>query len=168
MVLLVASDTHGRTARLAEAVKRAGARYLLFLGDGAREADTVTELPVIAVRGNCDFGREDLPLTRVECFSKYRIFMTHGHTLGVKSSPEAAIGAAAREGADVLLYGHTHVPYEAMLPAGRPIMGGVLQKPLLVVCPGSLGEPHDGIPTFATLTVRENGILAGFGKLSFS
>ena len=43
--------------------------------------------------------------------------------------------------------------------------GGRLEKPLLVVCPGSLGEPRDRTPTFATLTVRENGILAGLGKL---
>jgi len=49
---------------------------------------------------------------------------------------------------------------------GTPLSNGAtLTKPLLAVCPGSLGEPLRGDATFATLTVRKNGILAGFGTL---
>ncbi len=169
MNIVVASDTHGRADRLAEVLRRAGADVLLFLGDGLRDLAVVDEarVTVRAVRGNCDwFWGESAPEARLESFGKYRVFMTHGHRYGVKSGIEHAAAAAAENGADVLLYGHTHVPFEQTLPVGRELLGGrVLQKPLLVVCPGSLGEPQRGTPTFATLTVRENGVLAGFGEL---
>ena len=39
-----------------------------------------------------------------------RIFMLHGHTRSVKSSPMSALYAAKEYGAQVLLFGHTHVP----------------------------------------------------------
>ncbi|MBE6595454.1 MAG: YfcE family phosphodiesterase [Ruminococcaceae bacterium] len=168
MNILIASDSHGRADRLGEAVRRAGADVLLFLGDGLRDLFVLPDaMTVRAVRGNCDFfGAGDVPLTRLEIFGKYRVFLTHGHTFSVKSGPGAAVLAAARADADVLLYGHTHVPYECTLPAGTPLAdGSTLQRPLLVVCPGSVGEPQRGEPTFATLTLRDNGILAGFGKL---
>ena len=83
----------------------------------------------------------------------------------MKYSTEALAAAAGAAGADVALYGHTHVPYTATLPAGATAGGVVLAKPLLLLCPGSLGEPRGGAPSFATVTVRPNGILAGFGEL---
>jgi putative phosphoesterase len=120
-------------------------------------------LPVRAVCGNCDFfGISDLPDRRVEEIGGYRFFLTHGHRYGVKYSLEAAMLAAADAGADVLLYGHTHIPYEKTLAAGSRIGDITLAKPLLVLCPGSLG---DADASFATLTVQRGGILAGFGKL---
>lgn len=169
MDILIVSDTHGKSDRLAEVVARVRPTVLLFLGDGLRDLAVVdeNEVTVRAVRGNCDwFMASDLPLSRVEVFGSTRIFMTHGHALGVKGGLSRALVAAAAANADVLLYGHTHVPLEQTYPAGYLLDSGErLEKPLLVVCPGSLGEPRDRTPTFATLTIRENGILAGFGKL---
>ena len=101
----------------------------------------------------------------MEDFGATRFFLTHGHRYGVKYSTEALAAAAGAAGADVALYGHTHVPYTATLPAGATVGGVVLAKPLLLLCPGSLGEPRGGAPSFATVTVRPNGILAGFGEL---
>ena len=166
MELLVVSDTHGRADRLAEVLQRTRAHTLLFLGDGLRDLYVVpSEVTVRAVRGNCDFfSHEDAPLSRVEDFGKYRVFLTHGHAYSVKSSLSAAITAAAAAGADVLLYGHTHRPLEKTVLAGEVLSdGSVLEKDLLVVCPGSLGYATAGEAAFATLTLRENGVLAGFG-----
>ena len=168
MELLVVSDTHGRADRLTEVLQRTRAHTLLFLGDGLRDLYVVPpEVTVRAVRGNCDFfSHEDAPLTRVENFGKYRVFLTHGHAFSVQSGLSAAITAAAAAEADVLLYGHTHRPLEKTVLAGTVLAdGSVLAKNLLVVCPGSLGEPPDGHPAFATLTLADNGILAGFGRL---
>ncbi len=169
MDIVVVSDTHGRRDRLAEVMARTEAGVLLFLGDGLGDLTVVDESRVTlrAVRGNCDWFRaSDLPLSRVEIFGGVRIFMTHGHAFSVKSSIENAVAAAAAAEADVLLYGHTHLPFERTLAVGYPLPNGeVLQKPLLVVCPGSLGEPARGNPGFATLTIKPNGILAGFGEL---
>lgn len=167
LTLLVASDTHGDYARLLEAVKRAKPDMLLFLGDGLRDVRALdVAFPVRAVKGNCDWLGDE-PLSRVEEIGGYRIFMTHGHREGVKYQLDAAIAAAAEREADVLLFGHTHCPLERTLPAGSKIEGTdtVLFKQLLVVCPGSLGQPRSGMPSFATLTLSPQGVLAGFGNL---
>lgn len=168
MEFLVISDTHGRGDRLAAVLARTHADVLFFLGDGLRDLAAAAGLPSVvrAVHGNCDFfGSNDTPETRVEDFGATRFFLTHGHRFGVKYSTEALVAAAAAAGADVALYGHTHVPYTATVPAGTVAGGVLLSKPLLLLCPGSLGEPRNGVPGFATVTVRPNGILAGFGEL---
>ncbi|MBQ9802623.1 MAG: YfcE family phosphodiesterase [Clostridia bacterium] len=169
MDILILSDTHGHAERITEVLRRTGADTLLFLGDGLRDLAAVDEqtVTVRAVRGNCDwFSGDTVPELRLEIFGGYRVLMMHGHRYGVKGGIGAAVAAAAREQADVLLYGHTHEPFEATLPVGTPLADGTaLQKSLLVVSPGSLGAPARGAPSFATLTVRQNGILAGFGKL---
>ena len=167
MEFLIVSDTHGRADRLSTVLSRTHAHVLLFLGDGLRDLNVVPpEITVRAVRGNCDlFTHDDAPDTRVEDFGALRIFLTHGHRYGVKGSIEAAIRAAAEVGADVLLFGHTHRTLERTLPIGTLVGDKPLEKPLLVLCPGSLGQPPDGHPSFATLTMLSNGLLAGFGTL---
>ena len=167
VTLLVAADTHGRDDLLREAARRAKPDMLLFLGDGLRDLGALPDdLPVRAVRGNCDwFSADDAPLTRIERVCGYLLYLTHGHAQGVKAGLDAAVAAAAAAGADVLLHGHTHVPRELHLAAGETVGGTVLQKPLLILCPGSLGQPQVGQPSFATLTLSPAGILAGFGEI---
>lgn len=167
LTFLVASDTHGRADLLLEAFRRAKPDGVLFLGDGLRDLGVLPDDTTLrAVCGNCDWtAREDAPPVRVEDIAGYRIYMTHGHQQGVKLSLDTAIANAVAANADVLLYGHTHIPHEKSYPVGALIGKTALQKPLLVLCPGSLGQPPDCHPTFATLTLAENGVLAGFGKL---
>ena len=167
LTFLIASDTHGRADLLLEAFCRARPDGVLFLGDGLRDLNVLpNDTTLRAVRGNCDWTtREDAPSVCVEEIAGYRIYMTHGHLQGVKLSLDAAIENAAAVGADVLLHGHTHIPFEKTYPVGALIGKTTLKKPLLAVCPGSLGQPPDGHPTFATLTLAEGGVLAGFGRL---
>lgn len=167
LTFLIASDTHGRADLLLQAFRRAKPDGVLFLGDGLHDLNILPEDTTLrAVRGNCDWiTREDAPAVRVEDIGGYRIYMTHGHQQGVKLSLDTALANAAAANADVLLYGHTHIPREKSYPVGALIGKTVLQKPLLVLCPESLGQPPDCRPTFATLTLAENGVLAGFGKL---
>ena len=61
------------------------------------------------VPGNCDWGSCDQPERLLE-IGGVRIFALHGHTRNVKRSPMAAMYAAKEYGAQVLLFGHTHVP----------------------------------------------------------
>ena len=164
---LVASDTHGRADLLLRALSLAPFDGVFFLGDGLRDLNVLPDdLTLRAVCGNCDWtAREDAPPVRVEQIAGYTLYLTHGHLQGVKLSLDTAIQNAAAAGADVLLHGHTHIPFEKNYPVGHKIGDTVLQKPLLVLCPGSLGQPPDGHPTFATLTLADNGVLAGFGQL---
>ena len=165
MNILVVSDTHGRADRLRELSERVRPDMLLFLGDGLRDLYVLPEsLDVLAVRGNCDWSDRDTPDERVVRIGKYTVFMTHGHRYGVKSSLEAAVAAAIAAGADVLLYGHTHRPMERCVAAGRMLAGIELPRGLTVLCPGSLGDPPDGVPSFGTLTVKNEGILAALGS----
>jgi putative phosphoesterase len=167
MTLLIASDSHGRADLLERAVALVDPALLLFLGDGLRDLTALSERVLTrAVCGNCDWtARADAPPIRVEEIAGYRIYMTHGHLQGVKLSLDTAIQNAIVAGADVLLHGHTHIPFEKTYPRGSKIGDTCTEKPLLVLCPGSIGQPPDGRPRFATLTLTENGPLAGFGKL---
>ncbi|MBE6703326.1 MAG: YfcE family phosphodiesterase [Ruminococcaceae bacterium] len=166
MDILVLSDTHGRADLVEATVRRVRAGILLFLGDGLRDLNVVSDDVVVrSVRGNCDFFGADVPESRVELFGGYRIFMTHGHRYGVKYGEKDVILAAAQANADILLYGHTHRPVSRWLAAGDTVAETVLQKPLLVFCPGSLGQPPNGRPTFGMLTVRHNGVLASHTEL---
>ena len=79
--------------------------------------------------------------------------MMHGHTHGVKGGYGVAAAYAASQGAGVLIFGHTHLPYEGYLDTrdGR----------VHLFNPGSIGASSYGV-----LTVKENGYLLSHGTLS--
>ena len=94
-----------------QAVLQEHPNHVIHLGDHIGDAEELSRLfpmlPVLMVRGNCDFanvGREEV-LTE---FGKFRFLVCHGHQYGVKSGL-LRYGLAAREKlADVALFGHTH------------------------------------------------------------
>jgi len=49
-------------------------------------------------------------------FDGVKIYMTHGHTYGVKNGLHAFIDGARKKGADLALYGHTHQPMIRQTP----------------------------------------------------
>ena len=163
MNVLVASDTHGRADRLREALERTAPAALLFLGDGLIDLARVDmgTIPVRAVRGNCDTFGGEYPTMRLEVLGGVRILMMHGHLFDVTRAIYAAIEADA----DVLLYGHTHEPFSRVIAPSELDESGSRQRPLAVLCPGSLGDPRSGAPTFGTLEIRENGVLPAIGVL---
>ena len=113
MKLLILSDSHGNIDNMARAVELIQPRHILHLGDCLRDAQALHErypdIPMDTVPGNCDWGSCDQPERLLE-MGGVRIFMLHGHTRNVKSSPMSALYAAKEYGAQVLLFGHTHVP----------------------------------------------------------
>lgn len=162
------SDSHGRADLVDQAMQRqlGAPDAVLFLGDGLRDLRVLEyqDLCVRCVRGNCDFYTafegQSVPEHALVQVGAYRILMMHGHTHGVKGGLERACSFAAQAEADVLLYGHTHIQRQDWFDAGTAFGKQVLGKPLLVCNPGSL---HDGC--FGTLSVRNQGILFGFGCL---
>ena len=113
MKLLILSDSHGNIDNMARTVELIQPRHILHLGDCLRDAQALHErypdIPMDTVPGNCDWGSCDQPERLLE-LGGVRIFMLHGHTRNVKSSPMSALYAAKEYGAQVLLFGHTHVP----------------------------------------------------------
>ena len=113
MRVLVVSDSHGNVDNMVRAVEWVQPDYVLHLGDCQRDLEALRrEFPGLAmegVPGNCDWGSYDQKERLIE-LGGVRILMLHGHTRNVKSSPMAAMYAAKECGAQVLLFGHTHVP----------------------------------------------------------
>ena len=168
MNALVFSDSHGRSSHIDEMMARVLScgeppRQVLFLGDGLADLSRASSLEgqsLIAVRGNCDMFAVDEPETRIVGLGQYRALMMHGHTLGVKLGLAAAVALAVREGVDLLLYGHTHQPFEKYLEAGERFEGIAVEKPLCIFCPGAL---KDG--SFGRISTGAQGILVSHGNL---
>ena len=170
MKFAVISDVHGRGAFVERVMEMHRDRDgLLFLGDGIRDIplDRIRENGKLfgGVRGNCDmalFGTDgfDFPNELLLRLGEYNVIMMHGHTHSVKSGETRAIEYASKRGADILLYGHTHIPTETYYPEGYDANGYVLPKPLWVMNPGSL---FDG--SFGLLQIRRGQILISHGNI---
>ena len=92
-----------------------------------------------------------------------RIMMVHGDRYGVKSGLARLISAACARGADIVLYGHTQIPFECYLPAGESEYGISLEKPLYVFNPGSIGDYER---SFGCIEIRRDGsVILSHGEL---
>ena len=172
--ILIVSDTHGRVQRLDELIayrqsmlKKGEVLNLIFLGDGLHDVFSCKKYDEIiahVVRGNCDMGShfspygEEIPLCRVITLGNYKIFMAHGHTLSVKYGRDEFIREAAKNGVDIALFGHTHVPTIEYIKKGN--VRGV-EKDMVLFNPGSLGD-YEG--SFGNLSLSDNGFLLSHGK----
>ena len=77
----------------------------------------------------------------------HHFFMTHGHYYYVYTGVEYLREEAQKRGADIVLYGHTHVPYMEQ------------KEGMLILNPGSISLPRQKgrIPTYALIELMENG-----------
>lgn len=172
MKLLIISDVHGRYDRLRSVMDmHKNSDALIFLGDGLRDllrADAYSYgFTVLSVRGNCDgisFLTAEAEAPEELCFNfdGFRFLALHGHTRGVKSGIDRAIYAAMSREADVLLYGHTHIPEERYIPEVTEEYG----KPLRIFNPGSLGASGDGKGHFGLIQIKNGSILMSHGVIS--
>ncbi len=156
MDIIVFSDSHGNTDRMARLIDLSGADIVLHLGDGAEDFEKLAlrdrrRRLYIGVRGNCDRFSRDLPEIREFEREGVRFLLLHGHTHHVKHGTGELERCARERGADIVLYGHTHTPDDRFLP------GGEGEKPLRILNPGSIGSPFR--PSFATITLREGQLL---------
>lgn len=151
---LVLSDSHGRTDRLTAAIKRAGKiDALFFLGDGLADlATSISDIPfpVLAVKGNCDFGNPipDRNVYKIDSITlaEHKIVFTHGDLYGAKYGLDGLISLARNMSADIVLYGHTHEPREDYIDG------------VYYLNPGSL-KGDRALPTAGILTLSEKGVL---------
>ena len=87
MKACVFSDSHGLVGHMITVIELEKPDICFFLGDGERDLarleDHFPDLPIYAVRGNCDFNTDlqRLILCNVEGVI---IFATHGHLSNVK------------------------------------------------------------------------------------
>lgn len=151
MKLLIVSDTHGRHMELEEAIeKEKPFDMLLHLGDVDRREDEIRKLvdcDVKIVSGNNDYFSK-LPNDCEFNIGKTRFFMNHGHTHYVHMGTSEIEKEGRRRGADVVLFGHIHVP--------------VLQESngMTILCPGSIGHSRQRSvgQTYAVIEVDDTGV----------
>ena len=118
MRVVVFSDTHGNYPLAIRALEKIGVfAQIVHLGDEIEDARIIEELtgqPLLKVPGNCDMGCKDPSELLMEIAGR-KIFMTHGDGYQVKSGLSTLWKKAAIEGAEVALYGHTHVAAVTMI-----------------------------------------------------
>ena len=114
MKLLVLSDTHRSLGFACEAIEKERPDAVLHLGDHMTDAEDLSyafqKPEFFYVPGNCDFA-PTVPQSLTLEFGGVRVFMTHGHIYGVKRELGALFCAAKDAGAQLALFGHTHVQH---------------------------------------------------------
>lgn len=113
MKIAVLSDTHGNYPLAIKMLDRiSGLDCIIHLGDVLHDADIIEQsfsLPVIKLAGNCDStpkATRELLLS----ISGRSLFLSHGDLYGVKGGIDRIYEKASSVSADIVLYGHTHVP----------------------------------------------------------
>ena len=147
--ILVVSDTHGSNRGLIEVLeKEAPFDMLIHCGDIQGNIYTITGpdpgYRIYVVKGNCDYS--DYPPEILINLAGHRILVTHGHETGlnVRYANTGLYSAAARKHADVVLFGHTHMPEIEE------------RNGIFLMNPGSLSRPRGPKgPTYGILELEQ-------------
>lgn len=148
---LIFSDSHGRIKRALEIIKEyPKAEAIFHCGDICGDEEQLrraTPHPVCIVKGNCDYNN-DLRDFIVTSFGGKKIAMCHGHRhILYGGELDALKYFGLEQGADIVLFGHTHKPLVEQNSA------------ITVINPGSISRPRqsDLIPTYAVLEIDDQG-----------
>lgn len=150
MKILIMSDSHGRSYYMERAILAVSPMdHLIHLGDIDGEEEYLRDIapcPVSIVSGNNDFFSRE-PREEVLHFGQYTLFLTHGHRQGVYSGTGALKEAARLSGANIAVYGHTHIPLID------------LSDDVWVVNPGSISLPRQEgrKPSYAVMEIDRSG-----------
>lgn len=133
MRIAVISDTHRENKYISmakELIKDAD--ILIHLGDNTDDVKILADNfkgKIYAVAGNCDFSAKYPKEGMIEV-NGIKIFYTHGDLYGVKSSLTNIYYRGRELGADIVLFGHTH------------IHGIERTEGMTLMNPGSISLPH--------------------------
>jgi putative phosphoesterase len=131
----VVSDTHHDWQTALKALQQLGKLDLIcHAGDMYNDGNKLgillgVEAKVVA--GNCDLRKFSVH-EEVFDFGGKKIFLTHGHLYHVKWTYDKIIHRGMELGADIVIFGHTHVPV------------CIEQGNMLLINPGSLKEARGG------------------------
>ena len=108
----VLSDTHRMQKYMNKAMQDLkDCDLLIHAGDNFLDSKYLhkeTNIPIIAVRGNCDFDNvEDELIFDIE---GKNVFLCHGDSYRVKYGLDMLEKKAKEVRADIVIFGHTHVP----------------------------------------------------------
>lgn len=147
---LIFSDSHGRIDGVLDIMKKyPKAEAVFHCGDIEGDDDRLrmaTPYPVAIVRGNCDYI-SSLPQEIVTTFGGKKIAMCHGHRQSVYAGVDTLKYWGLEREADIVLYGHTHVPFVEQ------------SSTITVINPGSVSKPRQEghRKSYAVLTIEDDG-----------
>ncbi len=158
MKCLCFSDSHGRSSGIRRALlTHPDTEVVFFLGDGLSDIlPLVSENRNIAwifVRGNCDIfreidSREAKTVDDITLMGK-KIVLTHGDRYGAKYGYGELVALAKRTDADIVLFGHTHQPYESYYSEAE----------VYLFNPGSIGGAYPAPTSYGIIMLTETGVL---------
>lgn len=151
--ILVISDSHGRNDDIEGVLQQVESigkiDYMIHCGDVERGDDYIRalfECPCTMVSGNNDYYL-DLPMEEIIEIEGFKILVTHGHYHYVNSGVHHLKEYARQQGVDIVMFGHTHVPFFEK------------DEDLVTLNPGSLTYPRQAghKPTFLMMQIDDNG-----------
>ncbi|MCR5789769.1 MAG: metallophosphoesterase [Lachnospiraceae bacterium] len=150
--VLIISDNHGKSDLMNELIRTVRPIDLLVhCGDaGLYEMETVlakkADCPVYIVAGNNDYGSGYPLMTTFELCGK-KVLLTHGHKHQVYYDLMPLYYLAKENQADIVMFGHLHIPVHEE------------KDGITLVNPGSLTYPRqfNRLPSYMMLTVDDNG-----------
>lgn len=151
--LLVLSDNHGSSMEIENVFEEFHREIdaVVHCGDSEWSPEILEDMagcPVYCAKGNCDSGFLDKEETLFE-FGDHTCLVTHGHFYGVNWGTDMLVDKAVDLGADIVFYGHTHIPdYQTYEEEGVTLMN-----------PGSIAQPRQSKPqrTFMIVELEEDG-----------
>jgi len=125
--IIVFSDTHGNIDGARFVLDKIQPDVIIHLGDLGSDADDIhycyPNIIMHAVHGNSD-PQKNHPLEKLINIGERNIYLTHGYQFDVKydfylrmklREGSDIVRYAKRLNADILLFGHTHIPYESII-----------------------------------------------------
>ncbi len=150
MKILIVSDTHGYEDNMWRVIKREEpVDMFIHCGDIEHmptELKAYFDCPVYVVKGNNDYMLR-LPETERLNIAGYEVILTHGHHHNIYRNQDAMFYYGEENDADIVMFGHIHVPLVAESDG------------VTIVNPGSLSLPRQpgGRPSYIVMTVEEGG-----------
>ncbi len=145
MKILVASDSHGNSDLLYKAAAKENPDMFIHLGDLEDSRHTVEQrigapqVPCVFIKGNCDYYSSDgLEDRSVFNLKGHRFLCVHGHIQSVNYRKDTLLYTASEEGCDIVLYGHTHIPFNEFLEVPFE------NRKVHIMNPGSIALPRGG------------------------
>ena len=148
MRIAVISDTHGMNEDIIKALMSIDKPdMLIHLGDYADDGEKISKIlgiPITIVKGNGDpfsnYNEDEL----IEVHGK-KLFLTHGHRHNVVRNLDTLYYKAVEMGADMALFGHTHLAVN------------LVHDNLIIMNPGSPSLPRGDLftKTFGLINIGE-------------
>ncbi|MDQ0256473.1 putative phosphoesterase [Evansella vedderi] len=155
MRALIMSDSHGWEQEVADVIDRHQNEVdaIFHCGDSELFGESDLLKNVSTVRGNCDFDA-DFPEEVVEEVKGVTFFAAHGHLLNVKMTAMNLVYKGQEVGADIVCFGHTHVPV------------AFEEQGIIIINPGSMRLPRQvSVGTYVIVEENDGNIEVSFYSL---